>query len=177
LLRQHGMSVPDTVRHKSNEVIFEGYPILGFNYRLTDIQAAIGIEQLKRLDDLVAERRKLAALYTELLADLPVVSPHQPDWACSNWQSYQILCPEIPQKPLMQALQDKGIATRRGIMNAHREDAYSDEGTCQLPENGLPVSEMVQDTGVILPLFPGMTEEQVRLVVVELTQALKAFEG
>ena len=177
LLRQHAMSVPDTVRHNAKEIIFEGYPVLGFNYRLTDIQAAIGIEQLKRLDDLVAERRQLAALYTELLADLPVIVPHQPDWAKSNWQSYQILCPEIPQKPLMQAMQDMEIATRRGIMNAHREGAYTDAETCRLPENGLPVSEMIQDSGVILPLFPGMTEDQVHQVVDALRQSIKIVKG
>src|SRR6185503_5051044 len=61
LLRQHGMSVPDTVRHASAQVVFEGYPIVGFNYRLTDIQAAIGREQLARLDGLIARRRELAA--------------------------------------------------------------------------------------------------------------------
>ena len=59
LLRQHGMSVPDTVRHESRKVIFENYVTTGFNYRMTDIQAAVGIEQLKRLDAIVIERRKI----------------------------------------------------------------------------------------------------------------------
>lgn len=177
LLRQHAMSVPDTVRHKSNEVIFEEYPQMGFNYRMTDIQAAIGIEQLKRLDDLVKERRELAALYNEHLAELPVITPYQPDWANSNWQSYQILCPGIAQKPLMQTMQDKGIATRRGIMNAHHERAYAEKDSCRVPQSGLPVSDMVQKTGVILPLFPGMTESQVRTVVEELSKAIHSLEG
>ena len=61
LLRQHAMSVPDTVRHGSAQVIFESYPEVGFNYRMTDIQAAVGREQLKRLPEIVAERRVLAA--------------------------------------------------------------------------------------------------------------------
>jgi len=177
LLRQHSMSVPDTVRHNAKEIIFEGYPTLGYNYRMTDIQAAIGIEQLKRLDGLVAERRKLAALYTELLADLPVTTPHQPEWARSNWQSYQILCPDAPQKTVMQSMQDDGLATRRGIMNAHREEAYAQNEPCKLPDEGLTVSEMVQDNGIILPLFPGMTEEQVRQVVKGLEKALKDSVG
>ena len=177
LWRQHSMSVPDTVRHNAKEIIFEEYPALGFNFRMTDIQASIGIEQLKRLDGLVAERRRLAALYTELLADLPVIPPHQPEWARSNWQSYQILCPDLPQKDIMQAMQDNGVATRRGIMNAHREKAYVDNEPCVLPRQGLPVCERIQDTGIILPLFPNMTEEQVRQVVDELKNALALVQG
>ena len=54
LLRQHGMSVPDTVRHGANQVIFEAYPVVGYNYRMTDIQAAVGREQLKRLPEIIA---------------------------------------------------------------------------------------------------------------------------
>ena len=69
LLRQHGMSVPDTVRHGSPQVIFEQHPVLGYNYRMTDIQAAVGREQLKRLPEIVASRRSLASRYAELLAN------------------------------------------------------------------------------------------------------------
>ena len=64
LLRQHGMSVPDTVRHAANRVIAEQYVCLGYNYRMTDIQAAIGVEQMKKLDWIVERRRELAARYT-----------------------------------------------------------------------------------------------------------------
>ncbi|MBI9080372.1 MAG: DegT/DnrJ/EryC1/StrS family aminotransferase [Pseudodesulfovibrio sp.] len=172
LLRQHAMSVPDTVRHSAREVIFEEYPVLGFNYRMTDIQGGIGIEQLKRLDSLIEERRKLAALYTELLQDLPVVTPLEPEWCRSNWQSYQIMCPGVAQKPLMQGMQDVGIATRRGIMCAHREKAYAGSEICRVPAAGLPVSEQTQDHGLILPLFPGMSEADVHQVVQELAKLL-----
>ena len=68
LLRQHGMSVPDTVRHGSNQVIFETHPVLGYNYRMTDIQAAVGREQLKRLPGIVARRREIGEMYKRLLA-------------------------------------------------------------------------------------------------------------
>ena len=69
LCRQHGMSVPDTVRHGSQQVIFEDYLVVGFNYRMTDIQAAVGRKQLERLPDLVSRRRALAARYAELLGE------------------------------------------------------------------------------------------------------------
>ena len=70
LLRQHAMSVPDTVRHGSPQVIFESYPTLGYNYRMTDIQAAVGREQLKRLPEIVARRRELGEAYRSLLASV-----------------------------------------------------------------------------------------------------------
>ena len=79
LLRQHAMSVPDTVRHGSNQVIFESYPTIGFNYRMTDIQAAVGRAQLERLPDIVAERRDLAERYGALLGAVPYLEP--PDGA------------------------------------------------------------------------------------------------
>ncbi len=131
LWRQHGMSVPDTVRHSSSEVVFESYPELGFNYRLTDIQAAVGREQLKRLKEAVSLRREMAARYRVLLADIPgLILPTEPEWARSNWQSYCVRLPEnTDQRQVMQAMLDEGIATRRGIMCAHLEPAYSAAGS------------------------------------------------
>ncbi|HJW68649.1 MAG TPA: DegT/DnrJ/EryC1/StrS family aminotransferase, partial [Candidatus Binatia bacterium] len=85
LLRQHGMSVPDTVRHGARQVIFESYPVVGYNYRMTDIQAAIGREQLKRLPSIVARRRQLAARYDAGLRSIDgLVVPREPVWARSN---------------------------------------------------------------------------------------------
>lgn len=171
LWRQHGMSVPDTVRHSSPEVVFESYPELGFNYRLTDIQAAVGREQLKRLPAAIAERRQLAARYRQLLNDIHgLVLPTEPEWARTNWQSYCLRLPhELDQREVMQKMLDDGIATRRGIMCAHREAAYRDPATwrCAEPQcspshqrPNLLESEKAQDRGVILPLFSQMSEKQ-----------------
>ena len=83
------------IRHQARQVTFESYGELGYNYRLTDIQAAVGREQLKRLPEIVARRREQAAHYGELLADVPgLVLPLEPEWARSNWQSYSITIPE-----------------------------------------------------------------------------------
>ncbi len=168
LLRQHGMSVSDQVRHASAQVIFETYPILGYNYRMTDPQAAMGREQLKRLPAILARRRELASRYREKLGG--VVHPHQPDWARSNWQSYCVRLPDgCGQMDVMQRLLDCGIATRRAIMCAHREEAYAGL-PCRHP---LPESERAQDTGVILPLFPQMTDAEQDRVIEALHLALK----
>jgi perosamine synthetase len=159
LLRQQGMSVPDAVRHSSNEVIFEEYPVAGFNYRMTDIQAAIGREQLKRLPAIVARRRELAARYQARLRSIDgLIVPHEPQWARSNWQSYAVrIRAWIDQRAFMQRMLDAGIATRRGVMNAHRERAYP-AGTWRAV-GALTQSEEAQDTTVILPLFHQLTED------------------
>ncbi len=162
LLRQHGMSVPDTVRHKAKEVIFEDYLTTGFNFRITDIQAAVGIEQLKKLKNIVKERRNLAAQYEKLLSDISWLSTlKSPNTVRSNWQSYPIRLLEnapLKQKAFMQYLLDKGIPTRRGIMNAHQELPYAGHW-----EN-LKSSEEARDNVVLLPFFPGMTKEDLNTI-------------
>lgn len=157
LLRQHGMSVNDRVRHSANQVIFEEHTVIGFNYRMTDIQAAVGREQLKRLPEIVAARRRLAARYDELLGGIPGLGlPHEPAWAHSNWQSYWVRLPDgLDQRAVMQTLLDQGVASRRGIMCAHRERPYLRP---EAPYH-LPASEQAQDRNIVLPLYPQMSDE------------------
>lgn len=168
-LRQHGMSVPDTVRHGSPQVIFEEHPVLGYNYRMTDIQAAVGREQLRRLTDIVARRRDLASRYAELLANnIGLVTPSEPPYARSNWQSYCVRLPDhCDQRAVMQTMLDAGISTRRGIMCSHREAVYSN-APLRLP---LPNSEAAQDQCIILPLYPQMTSGEQEQVAIALKKA------
>jgi dTDP-4-amino-4,6-dideoxygalactose transaminase len=157
LLRHHGMSVPDTVRHGSPQVLLEDYLAIGYNYRMTDIQAAIGRRQLGRLPELVTRRRGLASRYDALLGNIEgLLLPTEPEWARSNWQSYCVRLPNrVDQTMVMQKLLDQGIATRRGIMCSHREPCYSREK----PRHALRQSELAQDHAVLLPLYAQMTEE------------------
>ena len=172
LLRQHGMSIPDTVRHGSPEVIFEEYPVFGYNYRMTDIQAAIGRKQLERVSQLVSCRRALAARYDELLGNIEgLLLPLEPEWARSNWQSYCVRLPDrVDQKTVMQELLDQGIATRRGIMCSHREPPYAEEK----PRHDLCQSELAQDHAILLPLYAQMTQDDQVLVANGLRSALRA---
>jgi dTDP-4-amino-4,6-dideoxygalactose transaminase len=169
LLRQHGMSVPDTVRHKANSVIFENHSILGYNYRMTDIQAAVGREQLKRLPVVVQRRREIADKYKRHLADAQWIGlPEEPIWARSNWQSFSVRIPgTCDQRAVMQAMLDKQISTRRGIMCAHREEVYS-SAPLRAP---LPNSEACQDKRIILPLYHQMTDDEIRTVATALIDA------
>lgn len=176
LLRQHAMSVTDSVRHGAKQVIFETYPEVGYNYRMTDIQAAVGREQLKKLPAMIARRRMLAERYNALLADVRgVTPPYEAEWARSNYQSYCVrLADGIDQRAVMQYMLDHGIATRRGVMCAHREPAYGPEdwrggaGT----DRRLVESERAQDTTILLPLFHQMTESDQDRVVATLREAL-----
>lgn len=168
--RQHGMTIPASIRHGSSQVIYETYTDVGYNYRMTDLQAAIGIVQLQRLPELIRQRRTLAAVYTETLADLcGVTLPYEPPYAQTNWQSYIVRLDDASrQHGVMQALQDRGISTRRGVMCAHLEAPYASDW----PAGCLPHSEAAQRHGLILPLFAGMHEHDVLRVVAALDEIL-----
>ncbi|HEY4301796.1 MAG TPA: DegT/DnrJ/EryC1/StrS family aminotransferase, partial [Candidatus Didemnitutus sp.] len=174
LWRQHSMSVADTVRHGSSKVIFESYPEIGYNYRMTDIQAAVGREQLKRLPDLVARRRAVVDQYRTLMADIPGVAlPFEPEWARSNWQSFCVrLADDLDQREVMQSLLDAGVASRRGIMCSHREPAYQKEPWRFA--GSLAESENAQEHAILLPLFHQMTDEQIQTVAGKLRAAVLA---
>ncbi len=163
LLRHHGMDVPDTARHGATELVIESYLCVGYNYRLTDLQAAVGIEQMRRLPELVARRRALAARYGAALAAHPWLRPpHVPDYAAPNFQSYAVtLADEAPldRDELLRFLLGHGVAAKPGVMTAHREPAYLDEGW------SLPASERASDRSLLLPLFPDLaTDDQDRIV-------------
>jgi dTDP-4-amino-4,6-dideoxygalactose transaminase len=168
-LRQQGMSVPMA---SAREVVLESFPVLGYNYRLSDVHAAIGREQLKRLPSLLAERRLLAKRYAALLRGAEGFSlPREPEYARSNWQSFCVRLPDdVEQRHVMQALLLHGVASRRGISCAHREPVYASErwicGT-----GGLAESERAQDRCLLLPLWNGMDETQQEHVATVLVDA------
>jgi perosamine synthetase len=169
-LREHGMSVSAADRHATAGPVFESYLETGFNYRMTDIQAAIGVVQLGRLDAIVARRRELAAGYHELLAEIPDVEPvRDPPYGRSNFQSFWVLLgagfPEGRDASLAR-LAAAGISGRRGIVAAHLEPAYAD-----LPHAPLPVTERLSRDSLILPLFHAMTRDQQEQVVAVLRKA------
>jgi len=185
LWRQHGMDMPDTVRHSSRQVLVESYPMLGFNYRMTDIQAAVGREQLKKLPAMVERRRELADRYRQLLARIPGMEPPvPPDWARSNWQSYCVRLPQdVDQRDLMQRLLDRGISTRRGVMCSHRQPAYAIEPWSCTPGadrcadgrqcDRLRESVLAEDHAILLPFYTAMTTAEQDLVVSALEEAVE----
>ena len=159
-LRQHAMGVSDLARHSSSKVLIETYDEVGFNYRMTDLQAAVGIVQLQRLDGMLARRRELAARYTARLSRLSwTVLPSQPRETLHNYQSYMVRILDsapVSRDQLMQGLLDQGVSSRRGIMAIHREAPYRTGGW----DAQLPVTNLVTDTTIVLPLFHEMTDEE-----------------
>ena len=158
-LRQHAMSVSDLARHSAGTMVSETYDEVGYNYRMTDLQAAIGCVQLGRLNEMIFRRRSLAARYSSRLSALLwLVVPTEPAGCRSNFQSYMVrLRADAPvsRDGLIQDLLNRGISSRRGIMAIHRELPYRGQGWDQR----LPMTHRVTDTGIILPLFHDMTEE------------------
>jgi dTDP-4-amino-4,6-dideoxygalactose transaminase len=182
LWRQHAMSVPDTARHNAGSIIFESYSELGYNYRMTDIQAAVGIEQMKKLPSIINQRRALARRYYELLHDVPdLILPMAPKWARSNWQSYCVRLPNyVSQKQVMQAMLDAGVATRRGITCIHLEPAYRSVWSSYIATHEdagetLAESEHALRHALILPLYPAMTAEEQEYISTTLRQVLARF--
>ncbi|MBI5639473.1 MAG: DegT/DnrJ/EryC1/StrS family aminotransferase, partial [Nitrospirae bacterium] len=161
--RHHGMSVSDIERHTSDKVILETYPEIGYNYRMTDIQAAIGIEQMKKLPHIIGARRRQAGFYDEQLRKIPYLKvPEVPSYAYHNYQSYWVEVlgtSPVSRDELMQRLLEKGVATRRGIMAIHMEECYI---KCSAV---LPVTERITKNTILLPIYPSMTEEEQSYVV------------
>jgi perosamine synthetase len=165
LLRQHAMSVNDRERHSASKIIFEEHVEVGYNYRMTDIQAAVGIRQLEKLDWIIEERRKVAKQYVDAFKDIQCIRlPLEDEGYFSNYQSYSIyLKPscKISRNDLMQKLLDEGVSSRRGIMTSHREPAYAEQ--CQ--GINLPFSEDLCDRSILIPLFVPMSNEEIHKVI------------
>lgn len=165
LLRHHYMSVSDVARHASTGVVFEEYEDIGYNFRMTDLQAAVGIAQMGKLDGILAERRRVATRYNELLADVAsVATPVCSADRTHTYQSYMLqLASTLSDKrnQLMAFMLDRGITTRRGIMSSHLEPAYVQ----RFGRISLPVSEAISSSTIILPLYHGMTEDEQQYVV------------
>lgn len=172
-LRQHAMGVSDLARHSASKVIAETYDEVGYNYRMTDMQAAVGLVQLERLEGMLARRRALAARYTQRLAAFPwIVPPACPEGLLPNFQSYMVrLTADAPlgRDELMQRLLDRGIATRRGIMATHREAPYRPGNW----DSRLPVTNRVTESAMILPLYHQMTDDDHDYVIDCLTEAVR----
>ncbi len=163
-LREHAMSVSAADRHRSVLPPAEEYSEIGFNYRMTDLQAAVGIVQLGRLDTVVERRRALAGRYREAFDGIRGLRcVEDPAHGTSNNQSFWVEVGQafpLSRDELLARLAEADISARRGIMAAHRQPAYAGHG-----HQPLPVTERLTDTTLILPLFHQMTEEeQVRVV-------------
>ena len=157
-LRAHGMDMSDLARHAARDVVFEAYPERGWNSRMTDMQAALGLCQLEVLDEILDDRRRLAERYNAAIERIPgLQTPHEPSYARRTWQSYCVRVDPraaVSRTELMRRLLHDGIPTRRGVMAIHEEASY------QGPHANLEHTEAAAREVLMLPLFPDLTDEQ-----------------
>jgi dTDP-4-amino-4,6-dideoxygalactose transaminase len=165
-LREHAMDVSASARHSQVLAPAECYTEVGFNFRMTDLQAAVGLVQLRRLPEVVARRRALATGYTKAIADIAGLrAVADPEWGTTNYQSYWIeVLPDYPtdRDGLLERLAHADISARRGIMAAHRQPAYAHRDTGDSP---LTATAALTDHTLILPLFHEMSDSDQQRVV------------
>ncbi|WP_104091297.1 DegT/DnrJ/EryC1/StrS aminotransferase family protein [Arthrobacter sp. GMC3] len=165
-LREHAMSASAASRHSSVLAQPEEYSEIGFNFRMTDMQAAVGLVQLGRLEEAVRHRREIVARYTEGLADVPGLRlSKDPAHGTSNFQSFWLeVLPDFgaSREGVLQHLAEQGISARRGIMASHRQPAYAgkDTGTVELR-----VTERLTDNTLILPVYHQLTDSEQERVI------------
>jgi perosamine synthetase len=170
MLRHQGMSISDFARHSAKPTVFESYPEIGYNFRITDIQAAIGLVQLDRLDAMLTARREIAAHYDRAFSQMPDLRLRAaPAGLESNWQSYMLMLRDgarVARNDLMDRLYELGVPTRRGVMASHLEAPYAGQAK-------LPVTEHVAARSFQLPMHPGLTEMQQARVIAAMRKVLE----
>ena len=169
-IRSHGVSTSAFARHASGTTEIEEYREVGWNYRMTDIQAAVGRVQLRKLDGILEERRRLARRYDALFAgNEQLQTPHVPAGRPHTYQSYCVwLKNGASRAKIMAELAERGIASRRGVMASHLEPFYRE----MYPHLSLPVTEAATTDTILLPLYVGMTEAEQDEVVAAVLAAL-----
>lgn len=162
-MRHQGMSLTDFERHGASPTVFESYPEIGYNFRITDIQAAVGVVQMRKLETLLAKRRRIAERYIAAVNQYSAfISPFVPKHVVPNWQSFQLRVRDggvVARNSILNQLHEKKIASRRGVMAAHREAPYARINV------KLPQTEAIADSSFQLPIYPDLTDSDVDRVL------------
>lgn len=168
-LRNHGASISEEQRHKGPKpYILPEFEMVGYNYRMTDLQGAVGNVQLEKLDAFIEYRNQWAAFYERSLASIPWIrTPKTPEGYRHGWQSYVLFIDEdhspVTRNQMMEYLQEKGIATRPGTHAVHMLHFYKNQFGIQ-PED-FPNARKADQQSMSIPLHNLMTEEDFEYVV------------
>jgi perosamine synthetase len=175
-LRHQGMSISDMERHRADRVITESYPEIGYNFRLSDLHAAVGLAQLGKLDGFLEKRRAIAARYDDALsASAVAIPPFVPDFAEPNYQSYIVRLrdfDEAARDRVLDEMHRRGVATRRGLMAVHREPCYRGATVA----GSLTHTEAATDQTIILPIYHELTEDDQSYVVDAFREVVKEVQ-
>lgn len=172
-MRQHCMTVSDLNRHQSDHAIFESYPEVGYNYRMSDIQAAVGIAQMDKIEDIIRKRIAVAKVYNQSFEGHSYLEiSNLPEGYRHTYQSYLLKVKKnspISREDIVIRLLNRGISARRGIMAIHKEQAY-----CRIKNIiDLPITEECADTTFIIPLYPQMTGQEIEYVISEIKRCFE----
>lgn len=172
MLRNHGGSISEEQRHHgAKPYLLAAYDIVGYNYRMTDLQGAVGLVQLKKLEGFIAERNELAQYYTEQLKDIPwLQTPVVPEGYKHGWQSYVTFVDEakapMKRNDMMEVLQQKGIATRPGTHAVHMLGAYA--GRYGFKPQDFPGAYAADQYSMAIPLHNKMVKEDFDYIIAAL---------
>jgi len=169
-LRSHGMTRdPQQISEPSHGPWYYQQIELGFNYRITDLQAALGLSQLARLDDFIARRCALVARYDRLLAYLPLTLPSAQEEAESSWHLYVVRLQteriSLTHRQVFEGLRAAGIGVNLHYIPVHLQPYYRDLG---FEEGDFPEAERYYAEAISLPLYPLLSDEQQDHVVEQL---------
>lgn len=154
----------DSAAHSEHGAWFYQQLCLGFNYRLSDMQAALGISQLKKLDSFIAARQARADIYFEELKDLPLVLPRQDSENQSAWHLFMIELTQHDRQTVFAQLQEKGIGVNVHYIPIHVHPFYQQMG---FSYGDFPVSENYYEKAITIPLFPSLSaDDQYRVIEV-----------
>ena len=172
IVRSHGASVSDLERHKARGTVYATYPEVGYNYRMTDIQGAIGVEQMKKLPFILERKREVGQAFDDLLSEVEEVEvPYVPKDSIHSYQSYLIhFKPKynIDRDGLLKQMAERGISCRHGIAPLHKEPYYLK----LYGEMHFPITEEVSRSTMFLPIYPTMTDEEIHYIVDNLKDLL-----
>jgi perosamine synthetase len=175
ILRATGASVSDLDRHKAKGLILQKYYDSGYNYRLTDMQAAMGIVQLTKIDAMLEQRKNQAEYYNEHLAEISDLQlPFVPEYATPAWSSYCIKINPKSKKTVPEVLQTlaaANISARFGIQPLHQEPYFENQN---YRDEDFPVSCAIADQTFFVPIYPGMTAQQQQYIVETLKQIFQS---
>jgi UDP-4-amino-4,6-dideoxy-N-acetyl-beta-L-altrosamine transaminase len=170
-LRSHGITrSPEQMTKEPEGPWYYEQHHLGINARLTDIQAALGISQLGKLDEWIKDRSVIAARYETMLSELPVQTPSRVDKAGSSWHLYVIRVPAHDRREVFEALRDRGIGVQVHYIPIHLQPYFKNMG---FKRGGFPEAERYYERCISLPLYPGLSAQQQDYVVRAVAEAVQ----
>lgn len=171
LIRNHGISINSNNKNSSNELIFEEYNELGYNYRLTDIQCAIGIEQMKKINYFISERRKIAEIYNSAFNKIEnIQTPNDTKYTKHCYQSYALILKnklKNKRNELILFLKEKGIATKRSATAINIQNLYKHM------DQKCSNAEYADKNSISLPLWPGLKNNEIEYIIENIFNFIK----